>query len=307
MDLQQLRYFVAVAEHGSFTKAAAMIPLAQSALSQHIARLEQEVGLSLLHRHGRGVAPTDAGSRLLKHAHAILLQVREAENDLAAVRNNPVGRVTVAICPSLGRKVSAPLMIRCRRLFPDATVAIHEAQSVNILEWLAIGRVDIGVVYAPVASPDYRTRKIMDLELGLMSSARIGKPGDASATIPLGQLSSYPLIMCARPHPIRRIVDDFFVASGVPMNIVYEVEQASGIATVRDLVEDGEGSTILPYHVVQTSGRRRRPLVHRRIVAPALIAPLHIALSNHRPTTPLTNSVVKVLERFIPERLTEIR
>jgi LysR family transcriptional regulator, nitrogen assimilation regulatory protein len=303
MDLQQLRYFVAVAEHSSFTKAAAALPLAQSALSQHIAGLEREFGLVLFHRNGRGVTVTEAGERLLNHARSVLLQVRNAEEELASLRNSPIGRVSVAICPSLGRTVSAPLLIHCRRLFPDATIAIHEGQSVNILEWLASGRVDIGVVYAPLPSPDYRTRKIMDLELGLITSARTTTVASDSPTVSLRELANHPLVMCAKPHAIRRIVENFFAAGGVSMNIVYEVEQTSGIATVRDLVENGEGSTILPFHVVQANRRRRRPLRHRRVVSPSLTAPLHIALSNHRPKTPLMNSVADVLESFIPERL----
>jgi LysR family transcriptional regulator, nitrogen assimilation regulatory protein len=303
MDFQQLRYFVTVAEHGSFTRAASVLPLAQSALSQQIAALEREFGLALLHRHGRGVNLTEAGQRLLKHAYNVLLQVRETEEDLASLRNNPVGRVTVAICPSLGRKVSAPLMLHCRRLFPDATVSIHEGQSVNILEWLAVGRVDIGIVYAPVPSPDYRTQKIMDLELGLVTSSRSVRSKRHSQTITLRELADHPMVMCARPHAIRRIVEGFFVDSGFPMNIAYEVDQASGIATVCDLVEEGEGSTILPQHVIEASMHRRPTLIRRRVVSPPLKAPLHIALSNHRPRTPLTASVAKVLQCFIPERL----
>lgn len=303
MDLQQLRYFVTVAEHGSFTKAAAVLPLAQSALSQQIAALEREFGLTLLHRHGRGVNLTEAGQRLLKHAYNLLLHVRDAEEDLASLRTNPVGRVSVAICPSLGRKVSAPLMMNCRRLFPGATVSIHEGQSVNILEWLAVGRVDIGVVYAPLPSPDYRTQKIMDLELALITSARLAQTRGQSETITLRELADQPMIMCAHPHAIRRVVEGFFAQSGVRMNIVYEVDQASGVATVRDLVEDGEGSTILPRHVIEAAARRRPRLVHRRVVSPTLQAPLHIALSNHRPKTPLAVSVAKMLESFIPERL----
>jgi LysR family transcriptional regulator, nitrogen assimilation regulatory protein len=301
MDLQQLRYFVTVAEHGSFTKAATVLPLAQSALSQQIAALEREFGLALLHRHGRGVNPTEAGQRLLKHAYNLLLQVRETEEDLASLHDNPVGRVTVALCPSLGRKVSAPLMIHCRRLFPDATVTIHEGQSVNILEWLAVGRVDMGVVYAPLPSPDYRTQKIMDLDLGLITSARLARSRGRPDTVTLQELADHPMIMCAHPHAIRRVVEAFFAESGMRMNVAYEVDQGSGVATVRDLVEDGEGSTILPRHVIEATARRR--LVHRRVVSPALKAPLHLALSNHRPKTPLAVSVAKVLESFIPGRL----
>jgi DNA-binding transcriptional LysR family regulator len=146
----------------------------------------------------------------------------------------------------------------------------------------------------------------MDLELGLITSARLAQLRGHSETVTLRELADHPMIMCAHPHAIRRIVEGFFAESGVRMNIVYEVDQASGVATVRDLVDNGEGTTILP-HAIEATAPRRPRLVQRRVVSPSLTAPLHIALSNHRPKTLLAISIAKVLESFIPERLNGVR
>ena len=93
MDLKQLGYFAHVAELGSFTKAAALLSVAQSALSHQVRQLEVELKQTLLIRNGRGVAPTDAGKRLLGHARGILMQVERARDDLAESRGAPVGNV----------------------------------------------------------------------------------------------------------------------------------------------------------------------------------------------------------------------
>src|SRR4029453_585172 len=101
MDLKQLDYFVHVAELGSFSKAASLLSIAQSALSHQVRQLEVELKQTLLHRNGRGVTPTDAGKRLLDHARGILMQVNRARDDLAAARGAPVGHVVLGLPGSL--------------------------------------------------------------------------------------------------------------------------------------------------------------------------------------------------------------
>ena len=82
MDVRQLRYFVEVVEAKSFTRAAERVHVAQPALGFQVRKLEDELGVSLLHRHSRGVDPTEAGTALLRHAHAVLRQIELARQEL---------------------------------------------------------------------------------------------------------------------------------------------------------------------------------------------------------------------------------
>ena len=104
MDLKQLDYFVHVVETGSFTKAASLLSVAQSALSHQVRQLEVELRQVLLYRNGRGVTPTDAGKRLLAHARGILVQVNRARDELAEARDAPVGHVVLGLPATMARR-----------------------------------------------------------------------------------------------------------------------------------------------------------------------------------------------------------
>src|SRR5262249_37379033 len=89
MDLRQLRYFVGIVEHGSFSKAAAHLNVAQPALSQHVRHMEQELGVELLHRGTHGVMPTEAGDRLIRHARTILAEFAELQDSVRSCEGSP--------------------------------------------------------------------------------------------------------------------------------------------------------------------------------------------------------------------------
>src|SRR5687768_12411406 len=101
LDIRKLRYFVAVIEFGSFTKAALALHVAQPALSRQIQQLEEELGLSLLLREGRRVRPTDAGEALMLHARAIERDFERLREDMRARQGEPSGRVVFGIPPTL--------------------------------------------------------------------------------------------------------------------------------------------------------------------------------------------------------------
>ena len=273
----------------------------QSMLSHHVGQLEKDVRQALFHRNGRGVELSQAGRRLLEHARAILYQVQHAEEELATLRGQPLGRVAVALGPSLGRCVSAPLVIQSRKLFPDATIAIYEGPSVNILEWLTMGRVDIGLVYKPPPSPSYRVKKLMDVELRLVSpytgtSVQLaGKPATPA------EIAGLPLIMQFGPHTLRKLVEEWLGTAKSRMNVVYEVENVSGVAAILDLVASDVGHAILPFHVAYSRGARSFSC--RPLGSPPLCLSLMMALPNHRPTTVLTARVTDLLESLVPDRL----
>src|SRR5882672_7332336 len=149
MDIKQLDYFVHVADLGSFTKAASLLAIAQSALSHQVRQLEIELKQPLLYRNGRGVTPTDAGKRLLAHARGILMQVRRARDELTDTSDAMVGHVIFGLPPSIARLFTVPLVKSFRNSFPKGTLGVVEALSASVVEWLVEGRLDIGLVYDP--------------------------------------------------------------------------------------------------------------------------------------------------------------
>ena len=114
MEVHQLRYFVAVAEHRNFSRAAERMRVAQPSLSQQILKLEAEMGQPLFDRLARGVMPTEAGRRLLTHAHRILADLAEARRCGDECREGVAGAVSIGIIPTIAPYVLRPILTACR-------------------------------------------------------------------------------------------------------------------------------------------------------------------------------------------------
>src|SRR5262249_44596228 len=169
LNLRQLETFVKVAEVGSFSKAALILNLAQPALSRQVRLLETELRQNLLLRTGRGVVLTEAGKRLYEHSVGVLQLVARAREDLVASRGEPTGQIVIGLPPSMGRMLTLPLVETFRRELPKARLAIVEGFSTHITEWIATGRVDVGLVHNPEAQAAIETTPILQESLCLVS------------------------------------------------------------------------------------------------------------------------------------------
>lgn len=292
MNLKQLEYFVSVAELGSFSKAAAMLDIAQPALSRQVRQLEVDLRETLLLRNGRGVSLTAAGQRLFEHSVGILNRVAQAREDMGAQRDEPVGRITLGMPPSVGRQLTLPLIDGFRRQLPKARVAIVEGLSSHIAEWLGSGRVDIGLIYNPDPSPQLSIQPLLHEPLCLVSAAAGPAPGGA---LPLRALAGYPLVMPERQHVIRRLVESQATLAGLNLEIVWEV---SSIAAIIELVAAGYGHAVLHASAVIASGRADQ-LVARPLVEPSVGTVLCLATSAHRRATPLQRAAAQLLGELV--------
>ena len=224
MNLKQLEYFVQVAELGSFSKAAVVLDIAQPALSRQVRSLETELHQQLFLRNGRGVALTDAGKRLFDHSVAVLQLMAHAREDLGASRNEPIGRVTIGLPPSMGRQLTLPLIDRFKKELPSARLAIVEGLSTHIVEWVTTGRIDIGLVYNPEAQPGLEITPLLQEQLGLVGHDTQGKRKRAALPpLPMKELSHYPLIVPERVHAMRRLLDTQAALAGIKLDIAWEV------------------------------------------------------------------------------------
>src|SRR5512133_3444828 len=171
MNLKQLEYFVRVAEFGSFSKAALILNIAQPALSRQVRLLETDLHVTLLTRTGRGVVLTEAGKRLFDHSIGILQLVARATEDIEAARDVPSGRIVIGLPPSMGRMLTLPLVEGFKRALPKARLVIVEGLSTHLSEWIATGRVDLGLVINPEANLALEVTPLLDEPLGLVGPA----------------------------------------------------------------------------------------------------------------------------------------
>jgi LysR family nitrogen assimilation transcriptional regulator len=298
MNLKQLEYFVQVAELGSFSKAAVVLDIAQPALSRQVRSLETELHQQLFLRNGRGVTLTDAGKRLFDHSVAVLQLMAHARDDLGASRNEPIGRVTIGLPPSMGRQLTVPLIDRFKKELPAARLAIVEGLSTHIVEWVTTGRIDIGLVYNPEAQPGLEITPLLQEQLGLVGHAPKGKRKRAALPpLPMKELSHYPLIVPERIHAMRRLLDTQAALAGIKLDIAWEV---SSVPSIVDLVCAGYGYAVLTASGVAASARSGE-LVTRRLVDPTPVSVLCLAISAHRRPTPLTQHTMRLLTALVLE------
>jgi LysR family nitrogen assimilation transcriptional regulator len=291
VELKQLEYFVHVAELGSFTKAAALLQVAQPALSRQVRRLEVELKQTLLHRNGRGVTTTEAGKRLLAHGRGILHQVGCAKEEVEGVKGAPVGRVAVGMPPTIAKLLTVPLVNEFRARLPRGVLSIVEGLSASIQEWLQIGRIDLALLYNPVTSPAVDTVPFLEEELFLIGPRR----GQGSARpVAMRDLPSFPLIIPSRPNAIRMQVETQLAKIGARPSVALEID---GVDAILGLVAEGHGFAVLTLNAVRASGKPDTYLP-RPIVKPRLRSQLALAVSAQRPATAIQRATLSLIQDF---------
>jgi DNA-binding transcriptional LysR family regulator len=244
MELRQLEYLAAVVSHGSFGRAAQAIYVTQSALSQQISRLEDELGLTLLHRGPKGVEPTPAGLEFLDHARAILGRVSEAramvDDHLGAIR----GVARVAATSYDARDLPAAIA-SFHRAHPQVQLAFQHASAAQILEQLATGAADVAVLAIDASGPKLpehvATHVLAEQPLCLLTAS-----GDqlSSANRPaIDDLRGRSVIMPGRGTALRGLLDDAFAQAGFSPLPRFETNDPAMIA---QLVAAGLGVSIVP-------------------------------------------------------------
>lgn len=155
-----MRYFVAVAEERSFTRASARLNISQPPLSQGIKALEDEMGVQLLYRNRRGVAPTDAGLEFLRQARSILDLVKHAVDQTAQVAEGKSGTIRIGAIASSLFRVVPPIMARLRADLPDVAVTLRESYSRDLLAAVLRDELDLAILHGPIEAPGVHVEQL---------------------------------------------------------------------------------------------------------------------------------------------------
>jgi LysR family nitrogen assimilation transcriptional regulator len=285
MDMKQLQAFVRVAELASFSKAATALDSSQSALSRQVRQLEIELGRHLLHRNGRGVTVTAAGERFLARSAGILRQLEAAREELHADDASPAGQVVVGLPLRIARRLAARLVIRFRAAYPRAAIRIVEGPTAAITDWILLGRADLGLLNNPAATPQLHCQPVYAEDFHLVG-ARGTAP--AAGTIRLRDLHRYPLILPARPHPVRNLIDEICARRQVTLTIAQEIDT---IEAILQLVQEGYGYGILARNSIPPSDDFQAA----RIGAPAITSRLVVGTAAQRPLSVLVRRTVELV------------
>jgi DNA-binding transcriptional LysR family regulator len=293
LNVGRLRVLVEVAQRGSFSAAAEELSYTQSAVSQQIATLEAEVGMTLLERHARGVRLTPAGEVLYEHAEGVLARLEAAEAELAAIAGLRAGRLRMASFPTAGATLMPLAIATFRSGHPDVELTLAEGEPEQIAPRLLAGELDLALLFEfaePLAGMEglSRVELLADpMYLALPQWHPLAKKSD----LRLEDLSGEAWVQTSRESPCARHVVRCCHVAGFEPNVAFESDDYQ---TVQGLVAAGVGVALIPELALSVvrediSIRELSPAPPQRQVFAA--APADARLS------PATPAMISILEQ----------
>ena len=280
MELKQLRYFLGVCEAGSLLKASSRLHIAQPALGQQIAALEDELGVKLFARSTRGMALTPEGRTFAEHAKVVLTDADRAKDSVRNAATDPQGQVVLGLPTTVALAATVPIVQACRAKYPRIQLQVIEAYSGFLREWLQLGRLDLALLFGDESDPDLLKRVLLEEALALVTPP-------AAPTLPktlrLRHLQNMELVLPGREHGLRRIIDEACAQQGIALRVVAEIDS---LTSVKKAVAAGVGHTILSQSsvmeevasgllqaiTINESSMRRRVVCATRITRPTTLA-----------------------------------
>jgi LysR family hydrogen peroxide-inducible transcriptional activator len=241
MEIHQLRYFCAVAETGSFTRAAEREQVAQPSLSQQIIKLEEELGVRLFDRLGRTVRLTDLGQIFLPRARVILNELKAAKEEVTDKQFSPSGPVSVGVIPTV-----APYFLPSRigsfcRKYPQASITVFEDVTARLMDRLRAGLIDLAVMALPTRGHDLecfplRTERLFAIFPKDHKLAR-------KQSVLLRELRNEAFLLLRDDHCFRETAIEVCKRARILPRVIFESGQFSSILS---MVGAGLGISIVP-------------------------------------------------------------
>lgn len=276
MHLRQLSYFLKIAQHRSISVAAAELNVTQPTLTKSMKLLEEELGIALFQRMPRGVELTEAGRRLVRHAEAVRIQLRDARDELHALRGGDRGMVTIGAGPAWLRRHLPLAVSRAIATRPKLHVRVAGGFDEALLRGLMRGEFDFVVAELPL------TREQDDLEIETLSRddlclyARTGHPLGARAPIGLTDALAYPWVLPAKATRARQRLDALFTSRNrtPPEPAIETGSMAFMLAVVRNsdaltyttasTVDMPEGVGLVALDAPELASERQAGVIRRR-------------------------------------------
>lgn len=241
MEIHQLTYFVAVAETGSFSRAAERCNIAQPSLSQQIMKLEQELGEPLFDRLPRKVVLTDTGRMLLPRAISILGDLQDIKHTLNQNMDAGHGSLHVGFIPTIAPFVLPRVIKRFSQELPNARLSVQEDLTEALVRNLLDGKLDVGITSMPIHHRLVRTEELLTEPLLVASSRK--NDFITRTSIHVKELNDLPFIALSEMHCLGEQVQSFCHRQDLELKIVCDTSQ---LTTVQNCVELGLGVSLVP-------------------------------------------------------------
>ncbi len=299
LDVRKLRYFVAVVEFGSFTKAASVLNVAQPALSRQIQLLEEELGVELLVRESRRIRLTDAGEALLIHARGIERDFERLREDMLARKGEPTGRVVFGIPPTMADTLVPRIVEAARGKFPLIALKVAEGLTPVLIDWIRRGDVDLAVLSLAHANDTeimagISLEAVADEDMVVVEKARTPPP---PAVYERDALASKPIVVS---QMLAGIVRSQLGEDSLPLTVTTEIDSVQAARTMALL---GQAATILPISML-AGELDRGDVVVSTITSRPVRRTLALAEPNFRPMT-LAGQAMRQLAKELIVRMSK--
>jgi LysR family hydrogen peroxide-inducible transcriptional activator len=246
MELHQLRYFCAVADTGSFSRAAEQSHVSQPSLSQQILKLEDELGARLFDRLGRSVRLTDLGKTFLPRARAVLRELEAARGDVVEGREYVGGPVTVGVIPTVAPYLLPPLLTSFSRKFPQVQLTVVEEITPVLLERVRAGTIDVAILALPIRGHEFDSFPVLTERLfaALPPKHKLS----SRQSLSLKDLRAEPFLLLRDGHCFRDTAVAACDRARLHPRIVFESGQFSSILS---MVGAGMGVSIVPEMAIE--------------------------------------------------------
>lgn len=298
MTIQQLTYFLATVEHGSFSGAARSLFLTQPSISEQVRQLEGELGIALVARAGRGLVLTEAGRRFRPEAERVLRDVERARDAVAEVRDLRGGTLGFGIFGTASAYLIADLAADFRRKYPDVRLRLVGLNSSEVADQVRSATLEAGLIVLPVhdAGIDLRVARLEELVVVSREAGRVAE------RVTIEALAEAPLILYDAQYgvndPMRRQLLDRAQRAGVTLRPVVEVE---GMEAAVALARRGVGDTIIPRAAIGRPGTRG---LHFASFAEPLYDTFAFIARSGAALSPAARAFVEIVERRL-DRLSE--
>jgi LysR family transcriptional regulator, nitrogen assimilation regulatory protein len=293
---------MAIARSGSVSAAAEVLHVAQPSLSQHVQRVEEELGVTLLVRSARGVTLTENGQRLLGHADAIVKRLDLAIADMRNLSQEVSGPVSVGFPSVVSNVLAVPFAETIRHEFPQVTLRVMEAMSGHVQAWLLDGSVDIAILYDVNDLRHLTVHPLLVESLSLIAAKDnwphdIGPDGIAVEPIHFCKCANLDLILPNRTHGLRETIERFARAQAFSLQVPLEIDS---LVQIKRLVARGSGFTILP-HVAVVDDLADGSLVSIPIIQPIVRNTVYLVTDPQRQQTRAGKYVQETVRTVVKE------
>lgn len=248
LDPKAIRYFLAVAQRGSFSRAATHLRITQPAVSRQIQAIERAYGVRLFRQEGRRMVLTEAGEILHEQGKQLLERLDDMGSLMKAAATEPTGRISIGVTTSPAEILMPEVIRRYRAQHPHVFIHIVQASSAELKELLTHGKLDLALIYGQPGQASATMKPLIDLRIGLVAPPRGVLPGrdpigDATE-IPLAAAGALPLIFPGPQELLRGALEQGFAKVGVTPSIVLESES---LLLSKALVKAGVGCMLVGF------------------------------------------------------------